>query len=259
MEKARQDHAHPETPFWTNNGDLCEHLAHYLKQDGPPGLRAENYLTERKVTLKYSFPDSLETYDTGAGFLRQGQQVTAIGSGWPGVEKLCGYFVQYMIPHAIQPDGSFYQHPDQMETIPQVLSVRLFTQIRPEIEEAIQPVGDVVYQGDLGSPGQDSLRIALRYDDSDTALVIRRGAQLSYLELAGLKLYQLRSRLVTALSQQFGDRYQIVVEGEEPAGFVVDPGKKVLQFAKLDLILNHPNQDALFVHQVNWKLGRTPK
>lgn len=245
--------------FWKNDGNLMRHTDNFLKPNGPPGLRAETYVTNETVILDYEFSDQSLQY-VGSTPDISGDTLKKLGMEWIGVDGFMEGVVEFVIHDALNPDSNAVINIDSLEALRSLVSIELEASLQASEQQVNLGAEGTVYEGELGTnnPSEDTLFMKVVYNDADTIVAMALNHYVTNLELACLKLYSMRQKLLFELNNIYGERLYFYSEGDKVDARILGDRQPVM-IRKPRITPNHPNQDAFQVNHVSLKFKRFEK
>lgn len=245
--------------FWKNDGNLNRHTDNFLKPNAPPGLRSETYVTSETVILDYEFSDQSLQY-VGSTPDISGDTLKKLGLEWVGVDGLLEGMVEFVLHDALNPDSNAVINIDSLEALRSLVSLQLEASLQASEQQVNLGAEGTVYEGELGTnnASDDTLFMRVVYNDADTIVAMALNHYVTNLELACLKLYSMRQKLLYELEQAYGEKLYFYFEGDKVDARILGDRKPV-QIRKPRITPNHPNQDAFQVNHVALKFKRFEK
>ena len=242
--------------FWKNDGNLNRHTDNFLKPTSPPGLRSSTYVTPEIVVLDYEFSDQSLQY-VGSTPEISSDTLKKLGMEWVGVDGLLEGLVQFTVHDALSPDSNAVINIDSLEALRSLVSIELLASLQASEQQVNLGAEGTVYEGELGTnnPTGDTLFMRVVYNDADTIVAIALNHYVTNLELACLKLYSMRQKLIYELEQVYGEKLYFYNEGTKVDARLLGDRKPVV-IRKPRITPNHPNQDAFQVNHVSLKFNR---
>ncbi len=245
--------------FWKNDGNINNHKVARLIANSPPNLRAKTNLEERTVTLSYGWDDDIYAYVGDHPEFVYDTLLSAVGQEWVGIDGVLTNMVTEVIKEALFPDTINTVFPDSIERLRNLSSIELKGYLKVNQLDADFGAQGAVYAGDLPSKGtnNDTLRMRIKYDGTDTVIVMHKGQNLSNLQLACLKLHSMRKKMEYEFNKLYGRDMALFWEGESINDEKMKGRKPV--FLKIpEIVTDHPNQKPYMVGQVRLNFTRIP-
>ncbi|MEM0998181.1 MAG: hypothetical protein AAGN35_13920 [Bacteroidota bacterium] len=247
--------------FWQGESAQVAHKEKYLDPAGPVGLTSLAEVFEREVFLTYRWLDRSLLY-SGELPRIEGGAIKRVGREWTGIDALVRGIVDHVVEDALYPDSSQVRDPENLEALRHLAWIEVNSDLRFDASDA-EFASKMVYQGEFSAfhPGCDSILIAAVVDEKDTVVVIPQHRNLSNLELAALKLFAIRSRVLYELRRRYGEQFRIVdkiAEAESLYEYTEDWRRPI--FVKPPRITtDHTNLQAFQANYIVLKFPRRPQ
>ena len=209
--------------------------------------------------MDYTFEDQSLLY-VGTTPDISGDSLKKLGLEWIGVDGFLEGLSTYVIKDALDPDSASIMNIDSLEALKNLVSIQLTASLQASEAEVNYLAEGTIYEGELGTnnPLEDTLFIDVVYNDADTTVAIGLYRYVTNLELACLKLHSMQQKLRYEMDQKYGEKIFFYEEGEETDSRTI-AGRDVVQFKKIRVTPNHPNQDAFQMNEVSLKFERFEK
>lgn len=242
--------------FWKNDGNVNTHRVQRLLKGAPPELTALTEVDPKNVKLTYEWDDNIYRYLGDHPLTADDTLLEAVGPEWEGVDAVMPKMVLDVIREALHPDTSLVANPDSVEPLKALIKIELNGKLKATELEADFGAQGAVFMADLPEKYKtDSLSMWIEIDDSIRLITVRKGDNLSNLQLACLKLHAMRKRLEFEMNKYMSGEIFLTWEGSTKKN---DDARTVVFLQRPKLRTNHPNQKPFMVTQIQLVFTRFP-